>query len=137
VGRGRPTELHIGLFVILVLIPLDGALGGGVHEILEIPVTGRAICFDGLRGGVVLPGLDRTLDALVVEVGVVLLLEALEDGFQLRDLRLGSVPLVLDRPQTVRQVIHLVFRQARQDAQLPALACTPHHLALLRPLHIR
>tara|TARA_R110002003_G_scaffold113_3_gene9831 strand:- start:23281 stop:23559 length:279 start_codon:yes stop_codon:yes gene_type:complete len=88
----RLTDFDIGLVRRLELFPLDGALRAWLQDFVQIAVK-SVIRARSVLGGIVFPRFDSALDALIVEVGVVFLLEALEHSFQLVDTCLCTVAL--------------------------------------------
>ena len=98
------TDVNVTLGVLLKLLPLNGALGVGLEDLVEVLVLGL-IGTGPLLSRVVLPRLYSALDTLVVEVGVVLLLETLQDSLELLNARPRRLPLASHAVDVVRQFL--------------------------------
>ena len=107
-------------------------------HLLEITVCSSVVARLVSRG-IVFPSSDSTLDALVVEVGVVLLLESGQDLLELLDTLIVRVPLASDTDDRLPELIHPLLGQTDQDAHLASFRAdiALDHSALLSPLDVR
>lgn len=133
------TNIGVTGLLLLELGPVDTRIRPILLEDLQnIGIDNlRRLLVGGLASSIVLVALDSRLDALVVEVGVVLLLELAQDILQLVDPVLQVVALIQHLVQGIPQLIDALLGQTNQNAELAAaLALLLDHLASLRPFHL-
>lgn len=87
-----------------------------------------------LLRSIVFPSLDSTLDALIVEIGVILFLEAPEHALELFNLPSRNVSLIAYTMHILGQLFDPELRQTSQHCHLSTLARAPDHFAALLPL---
>lgn len=113
------TDISVGQLSLLELLPVDARLLRILGE--DIPDLGIGDdCLDLCRRlcSIVLPGLYGGLDALVVEVGVVLLPELAQDTFQLVDLSPQLPAVVHDLLQRLAELIDALLSEADEHTEL-------------------
>src|SRR5690349_9956338 len=121
-GMVTHTDVYVTDIGVLELGPVDArSLPVFLDHLHDVPIGEIGLSLIGPAGCVVLPALDRRLDALIVEIGVVLLLELCEDLLQLLDPVLQVVPLVQQLVERVAELGNTSFSQADQHAELPSL----------------
>jgi hypothetical protein len=103
------TKLDIGLLHLLEVFPLDGTFRVRLENLIKVAVQG-VIGSRPFLCGVVLPSLDGTLHALVVEVGVVLLLEALQHALEFFNPCPCSVPLIAHTVHVLGELLDSLLR---------------------------
>lgn len=132
------TDVGVSLSIfLLVFLPVETVVLVGLGDLFQVAVSGSVVC--GLvPRSVVFPRSDGTLDAFIVEVGVILLLESRQDLLELLDPLIVHVSFASDPYNRFPQLVDPLLRQTSQYTQLASLgADIPFdHPALFSPLDI-
>lgn len=137
-SRVNLTDVGIATVGILKFLPVDAIgltiLVENTQNVGICNIFNVALCF--LPSSVIFEGLDSCLDAFIVEVGVVILLELLEKLLELFDPVLESIALVDDVPERLAELLDSCLGQTDENAEFAASALTANDLALFLLLYL-
>ncbi|PKS10937.1 hypothetical protein jhhlp_002695 [Lomentospora prolificans] len=142
-GNGRSFERLTDISVLgLILGGLEVLPVDTVHlTILEENIANLGIANEWARlsgnlGSIVLPRLNSLFDTLVVEVGIVLVLEARQDTLKVSDLSAKLIALVDNKLESIAELLNTHLGLLKKLAELTATDTSLDNLSAFRALDI-